>query len=140
MNYNHFISNQEWITFDYPSNMISVEEEEGTYLFYTEQTGSFRITPIKIGVDNNFDGEKYLKELSQENNGEILQNLHNNYVFYISNSEDEDGPLSIYNWIFAVNNKIIYCSYTIDSDRIDDPEIVDERKEIFKIIENINIR
>lgn len=140
MIYNQFISNQGWISFNYPSNMISVEEEEGTYLFYTEQTGSFRVTPLKLGGNKVFDGDKYLKDQAQKNDGEILHNSNNSYVFYVSSSNDGDGPLSVYNWIFAANNKIVYCSYTVDSDRINDPEIVDEKNEVFKIIESINVK
>lgn len=37
MKYNYFISNQGWIEFSYPSNLIYVEEVEGTSLFYTEK-------------------------------------------------------------------------------------------------------
>lgn len=140
MNYNKFISNQGWVSFNYPANLISIEEEEGTYLFYTEKTGSFRITPLKLGGSNNFDANKYLKDLSAKNNGEILENQHGNeYVYYISSSVDYEDNLTIFNWTFAVNNKIVYCSYTIDTISTNDSEIISEKGEIFKIIENLNI-
>lgn len=139
MNYNKFISNQGWISFNYPSNLISVEEEEGTYLFYTEQTGSFRITPLKLEGSGNFNPDNYLNNLSNENEGEILKNKHsNNYVYYVSYSANDDEDLTIFNWIFAINDKILYCSYTIDTDSVNNPEIISEKNEVFKIIDNLN--
>lgn len=140
MNYSQFSSNQGWVSFNYPSNMITMEEDEGTYLFYTEQTGSFRVTPIKLDEKGNFDADKYLIDLSIEHNGQILKNLNHKYVFYLSYSEDNEDALTIFNWIFVVNDKIVYCSYTIDSDGIDDPEILTEKNEILKIIEKFHIK
>ncbi|WP_185249138.1 DUF3805 domain-containing protein [Chryseobacterium bernardetii] len=140
INYNQFISNQGWVSFNYPANLISIEEEEGTYLFYTEKTGSFRLTPLKLEGKNNFDANKYLKDLSNKNKGKILKNQHGNeYVYYISSSADNEDNFTIFNWIFAVNNKIVYCSYTIDTDSTNDSQIISEKGEIFKIIENLNI-
>ena len=139
MNYSKFTSNQGWLTFYYPSNFINTEEDKGTYLFYTEQTGSFRITPLKLEGKSDFDADSYLKKMSKEYSAEILKNSYNNYVYYVSYSNDDSEDLTIYNWIFAVNKKIIYCSYTIDTISTNEPEIDLERKEIFKIIENLNI-
>jgi hypothetical protein len=139
MNYSQFTSNQGWINFYYPSNLISTEEEEGTYLFYTEQTGSFRITPLLLEGKDDFDADAYLKKMAAENEAEILKNQFNNYVNYISYSKDDTENLTIYNWIFAFDNKIVYCSYTIDTESTNEPEIDAERKEIFKIIGNLNI-
>jgi hypothetical protein len=139
MNYSQFTSNQGWINFQYPSNLISTEEQEGTYLFYTEQTGSFRITPLLLEGRGDFDADAYLKKMAGENKVEILKNQFNNYVYYISYSKDDAENLTIYNWIFSVDNKIVYCSYTIDTESTNEPEIDAERKEIFKIIENLNI-
>lgn len=139
MKYNYFISNQGWIEFSYPSNLIYVEEVEGTYLFYTEQTGSFRITPLEI-QSINFNTDDYLVDLCKENNGTILKNdVEYKYLYYISPSKNNDSALTIFNWIFAVDNKIVYCSYTIDAISIADPEIVEEYKEINKIIANLQI-
>lgn len=56
MKYNHFKSNQGWLSFEYPSNMTYAEEEEGTYLFFTEQTGSFRVTPLQL--EHKYGGYK----------------------------------------------------------------------------------
>lgn len=139
MNYNRFISNQGWISFSYPSNLINIEEEEGTYLFYTEQTGSFRITPLRLMGKGDFDADNYLNSESKNNEGEILQNPFNKYVHYVSRSVDNIEDLTIFNWIFARNDKIVYCSYTIETDSIRNPEIVEEHKEIIKIIESINV-
>ncbi len=141
MNYNEFISNQEWLKFTYPSNLINIEEEEGTYLFYTEETGSFRVTPLKLEGNGNFNSEKYLIDLSDENKGKILENKRGNkYVYYISYSLDEEDDLTIFNWVFAVDNKIVYCSYTIDTDSINDNNIMSEKNEISKIIEMLIIQ
>lgn len=141
MNYNEFISNQEWLKFTYPSNLINIEEEEGTYLFYTEETGSFRVTPLKLEGNGNFNSEKYLIDLSDENKGKILENKRGNkYVYYISYSLDEEDDLTIFNWVFAVDNKIVYCSYTIDTDSINDNNIISEKNEISKIIEMLIIQ
>ncbi|TXI99917.1 MAG: DUF3805 domain-containing protein [Chryseobacterium cucumeris] len=140
MNYTQFISNQKWIKFNYPSNLICMEEEEGTYLFYTEQTGSFRITPLKLEGKSNFNADKYLQDLASENKGEIFKNQHSNkYVYYISHSVDEEDDLTIFNWIFAVNDKIVYCSYTVDTDSLNMSEIIEEKNEILRIISNFNI-
>ena len=141
MNYKKFISNQEWLKFTYPSNLINIEEEEGTYLFYTEETGSFRVTPLKLEGNGNFNSEKYLIDLSDENKGKILENKRGNkYVYYISYSLDEEDDLTIFNWVFAVDNKIVYCSYTIDTDSINDNNIMSEKNEISKIIEMLIIQ
>lgn len=141
MNYNEFISNQEWLKFTYPSNLINIEEEEGTYLFYTEETGSFRVTPLKLEGNGNFNSERYLIDLSDENKGKILENKRGNkYVYYISYSLDEEDDLTIFNWVFAVDNKIVYCSYTIDTDSINDNNIMSEKNEISKIIEMLIIQ
>lgn len=119
--------------------MIYVEEEEGTYLFYTEQTGSFRITPLEIQA-NHFDTDKYLVDLCEENNGKILKNDRGySYLYYISSSENSGEALTIFNWIFAADNKIVYCSYTIDTVTRIDPEIVEEQQEINQIIANLAI-
>jgi len=138
MNYNHFVSNEGWISFNYPSNLTFEEEEEGTYLFYTEDTGSFRITPIKLKGGDNFNSHKYLNDLANENNVEISQDFKNECVYYISHSAD-DEDLTIFNWIFAVDDKIVYCSYTIDTDSFNDTEIINEKNEILKIIQNLQI-
>ena len=84
MNYTQFISNQKWIKFNYPSNLICMEEEEGTYLFYTEQTGSFRITPLKLEGKSNFNADKYLQDLASENKGEIFKTstVINMYIIF----------------------------------------------------------
>ena len=141
MNYKQFIPNQEWIHFNYPSNLINVEEDEGTYLFYTEDTGSFRITPVKLEGNANFDAEQYLSDICNENDGEILENQQNlSYVFYISKSVDEDEDLTIFNWIFAIEDKIVYCSYTIDTETENETEITDEKKEIEKVISSLKIQ
>lgn len=137
MNYKQFTSNQEWVNFHYPSNIIS--EEEGTYLFYTEHTGSFRVTPLKLEDNGNFNADKYLENLSNDYNGEILKNPSGKYVYYISYSMEEDEKLLIFNWIFAANKKIVYCSYTIDDSDKDHPEILKEKDEILKIINNLKI-
>jgi hypothetical protein len=95
MKYNHFVSDQGWIKFNYPSHLIYVEEEEGTYLFYTEQTGSFRITPLEIQA-NHFDTDKYLVDLCEENNWKILKNDRGySYLYYISSSENSGEALTI---------------------------------------------
>ncbi len=139
MKYNHFVSDKGWIKFNYPSHLIYVEEEEGTYLFYTEQTGSFRITLLEIQADH-FDTDKYLVDLCEENNGEILKNDRGySYLYYISSSENSGEALTIFNWIFAADNKIVYCSYTIDTGTQIDPEIVEEQQEINQIIANLAI-
>lgn len=138
MNYNEFVSNEGLLKFDYPSHLTFVEEEDGTYLFYNEQTGSFRVTPLKL-ANKNFDADKYLKTIADENKGEILTNHKNiKYVFYISSSEYEED-LTIFNWIIAAGNSVIYCSYTIDSVCINDDEVVEEKNEIIKIIENLKL-
>ncbi|WP_343320904.1 DUF3805 domain-containing protein [Sphingobacterium multivorum] len=139
MKYNQFVSNQGWIKFSYPINLIYVEEEEGTYLFYTEQTGSFRITPLEI-ESNSFNSEEYLVDLCEENGGSVLRNdVGHKYLYYISSSENNGDALTIFNWIFADYNKIIYCSYTIDTVSIASPEIVEELKEINRIIATLKI-
>lgn len=140
MNYKEFTSNEGWVSFNYPFNMNCLEEYEGTYLLYTEETGSFRITPLKLEGASNFNSDKYLDDLSVENDGEILQNSHNKYVYYIYHSEDEDNILVIYNWIFATTDKIVYCSYTVDTESINDPKVITEKEEVVKIIENLTIK
>ncbi|WP_333577715.1 DUF3805 domain-containing protein [Sphingobacterium sp.] len=141
MNYKKFTSNQGWINFNYPSNLINVEEDEGTYLLYTEDTGSFRITPLKLEGKTDFDAEQYLKDICNENNGEMLVNQESlSHVFYISKSVDEDEDLTIFNWIFAIEDKIVYCSYTIDTQSSSQPAIITERKEIENIIDNLEIK
>lgn len=141
MNYKKFTSNQGWINFNYPSNLINVEEEEGTYLFYTEDTGSFRMTPLKLEGKTDFDAEQYLKDICDENNGELFTNQESlRYIFYISKSVDEDEDLTIFNWIFAIENKIVYCSYTINTESSSQPAIIVERKEIENIIDNLEIK
>ena len=115
--------------------MTYLEEEEGTYLFFTEQTGSFRVTPLQLEGKRNFDAYNFLIARQEEYEGKIQVNIvGNNYLYYKSNDEDDD--VLIYNWIFAKNSKIIYCSYTIDSE--EDDTIIAERKEIFKIIDELN--
>ncbi|QRY55971.1 DUF3805 domain-containing protein [Sphingobacterium siyangense] len=140
MNYKQFTSNQGWISFKFPSNLINVEEDEGTYLFYTEDTGSFRITPLKLEGKTDFDVEQYLKDICNENNGEMLVNQESlSHVFYISKSVDEDEDLTIFNWIFAIENNIVYCSNTIDTETEDEREIIDEKREIEDIIFSLQI-
>jgi predicted DNA binding protein len=139
MKYKEFKSNQAWLIFNYPSNMIQIEEQEGTYLFYTEETGSFRVTPLKVEDDGSFNAIKFLHKCCADYDGQLLENLKNNkYVFSISTSIDEDDDLTIYNWIFSKDNKIIYCSYTLDSSSIEDKEIIAEKDEVQKIIENLD--
>ena len=141
MNYKQFISHQGWVTFNYPSNLINIEEDEGTYLFYTEDTGSFRITPLKLEGKADFDVEQYLEDLCDENNGKILTNQQSLiYLFYISKSVDKDEDLTIFNWIFATDGKIVYCSYTIDTESSNQPAIIAERKEIENIIDNLDVK
>lgn len=60
MVYRLFIVNEK-IKFYYPNNWIDKIEEDGTYLFYDDNFGSFRMTVLKI--DNpNFSIEEYLKK------------------------------------------------------------------------------
>lgn len=139
MKYKQFVSNEGWINLNYPSNMTCIEEVEGTYLFYTEETGSFRITPFKLKGNKIFNPDKYLNDQLTENGGEMLQNLYNKYIFYISHSEDDENILTIYNWFFATQDKVVYCSYSVDANRINYPEIISEKEEIFKIIKNLKI-
>ncbi|MDQ1097681.1 MULTISPECIES: DUF3805 domain-containing protein [Chryseobacterium] len=137
MNYKKFKSNQGWLSFEYPSSMIQIEEDEGTYLFYTEDTGSFRITPLLLEGKGNFDTDQFLRNRQREYGGEIkLNSAQNEYLYY--KSLDEDDDLIIYNWIFAKNDKIIYCSYTIDVDTEEQEKIIIEKREVLTIIENLN--
>ncbi|WP_412468731.1 DUF3805 domain-containing protein [Pedobacter sp. KLB.chiD] len=137
MNYKKFKSNQGWLSFEYPSSMIQIEEDEGTYLFYTEDTGSFRITPLLLEGKGNFDTDQFLRNRQREYGGVIkLNGAQNEYLYY--KSLDEDDDLIIYNWIFAKNDKIIYCSYTIDVDTEEQEKIIIEKREVLTIIENLN--
>jgi len=54
-------------------------------------------------------------------------------------SKNSGEALIFFNWIFADDNKVVYCSYTIDTVIQIDPEIVEEQQEINQIIANLAI-
>lgn len=139
--YTKFTSNQGWVSFYFPSHLECTQEHEGTYLFYTENTGSFRVTPLSLEGENtgDFDHQQYLQNISSEYWGEVLGGLYHDYAYYVSSSRDDDNDLTIYNWVFAIENKIVVCTYTIDTDSINGPEIISEKAEIYRIIDNLSL-
>jgi hypothetical protein len=146
MKYKKFVSNQGWLTFDYPSEWTQSEEEEGTYLFMNNDNwkGSFRITPLKIAGDDKADIDSRL--LSYVND-EIIKNKDSKLVkigqlsiahYSVTKVQDED-PLTILYWIFGHKQVLVIATFTIDTNRLNNRDVNHEIDSCKKALETLKI-
>jgi Domain of unknown function (DUF3805) len=146
MIYKKFVSNQGWLSMDYPSTWSQYEEDEGTYLFMDDDNwkGNFRITPIKIS-GNDEDSidlrlKKYIEDEIINNKGAQLVKIGQFESAHYSKSTIQDKQsLTMLYWVFRCNQVIITATFTIDSDRLNNNDVKMEIEHCLKSIETLKI-
>jgi len=141
-----FVSNQGWLTFDYPSTWDQSEEDEGTYLFMDNDNwkGNFRITPLRIsGKDTDSIDlrlQKNVEEQIDKNKGARFIKLGQyNVATYFKTIVQDGDTLTILYWIFEQNQTMITASFTIDANRFEDNDVKREIRHCEKTIETLKI-
>ena len=128
------------IAFEYPSEWIDTIEGDGTYLFYKEMLGSFRLSAIEI-KNQKFNITSFL-------NGEYRDNKNYNpkwlnlgnfkFVYYKQPAKKQDNTIMHY-FISGEKNILLILSYAYDS-ALDNTEIINtEIQKVKNTISSIKI-
>lgn len=140
MNHKEFIDIKSGISFFYPSYWQSEVEEDGTFLFYDEELGSFRVTVVFI-KNSDFSIQSYLEEEFNDNiqhspTWEKIGSLM--FLKYKSDAEFEDDTV-IHYYVTGCGNLVLYCSYAYDEEFEGNPQLINALEEVERSLQSINI-
>ena len=111
-----------------PTWWLNRREENDTYLFWDEYTGSFRLTPIAFasGTDLN-------KELDQVEAKEAASNPERKkfgdraHVCYIQENPKPEGGITRSHFYFStLNGLLLVCSFSYDKELLEDEFSADQ--------------
>lgn len=134
MEYKNFINLETGISFHYPSNWSEQVEPKNTFLFYDEQLGSFRFTPIII--EKTLDKISFLNkkfEERQDFSAEWLVFNHRRFLYYREVDLDESNTYTEYYYTFFKKWLFVF-SYSFDISLQSTESIKNEKEEVFKIL------
>ncbi|MDO1451574.1 DUF3805 domain-containing protein [Rhodocytophaga aerolata] len=132
-----FISNNKWCQLQYPANWSVIEEESGAYLFVDEDNwkGNFRVTPMRRDGQEIIDIQSSIEKEVNNNPGAKIVNLGQKpAAYYISQTDEGDGKMIIHNWLTGEKATLFICSFTVEAERNNDPELVEELEKCRKAL------
>jgi len=131
------------ISFQYPSNWENNIEGNETYLFFNENYGSFRFTPVLIETTtfqiDKFLNDEYSEKKSLQPQWEDYNGLK--FLHYLEESEGDENTI-IHYFISGISSLLLVCSYAYDLSLHRTHKINEEIlkvKEILQTIKFINI-
>lgn len=96
-------------------------EEDGTYLFWDEYVGSFRITPI-LQKEAKFLMKIYLNDLLESNVGSKLEQMGRlHFVQYKVDNQQSDGHVTRSHFYIGGKDRVLLvCSFAYDIALLED--------------------
>jgi hypothetical protein len=146
MKYKKFVSNQGWLSLDYPAEWTQTEEEEGTYLFMNNDNwkGSFRITPLKITGEDKADIDSRIQtyvndEIKNNKDSKLIKFGQFKAAHYSVTKDQNENPLTILYWIFGLKQVLVIATFTIDTIRLTNQDVSHEINSCNKALETLKI-
>ena len=128
----------------YPGRWTVFEEEDGTYLFMDNDnwSGNLRITPMKFeGPDKARQNEKvkgFIREELETNKGSKLVKLGDlDTAHYVT--DGQQGNMTIYYWVTGDKSTLLICTFSVDTDRLNEETVVKELNDGIESLQSIRI-
>ena len=142
-----FISKNEWFEFDYPDHWTVFDEEDGTYLLMDNEDwkGNLRITSLRLKTGDSESKERFLinqlNDELMENDGAVNIKLGDMDAVHYSKDILQDGdPLKIQYWTTGDKTTLLFCSFTMDKDKVNNDEVKKELQYATAALASIKVR
>ena len=127
------------IQFQYPDWWLHKIEDDDTYLFWDEYTGSFRITPSIINLQI-FSLDQFLENKFQEyfEKNPIWKTYNNRkYLYYEDLTKETNDITKLHFYISGQKNTLLICSFAYNNELLKDIYSRDEVEEALMEVDNI---
>lgn len=136
-----FRSERFGFSLEYPQSWIVNETGNGSYEFYNinKKLGLF-ILDIEEDYTDSAAVYSKLRDLSNEANGANLDASQGKWLLtYKTTILNEGRQYEVFHWAIGYRQRIYYCRYEIESTTKSTPDVQEEVKVAFRMIETLNL-
>ncbi len=127
------------IQFQYPEWWDDKIEDNDSYLFWDEYTGSFRVTPSTIDSPT-FSVDQFLQNRFQEcakKNPRWRTYNNRKYLYYEDFSKDYNGSTILHFYISGQKNILLTCTFAYAKELLEDEYSRDEVEGALEEVDNV---